>query len=240
MKTLGYDIEIKAFVTSLGMKPSDCRRLLVVGCGGEEEMVAFTPFFRSALVVGVDIMEFRGVKRHDVRLLRTDARQLPFPDRLFDCVYSYHALEHIPHPELAVAEIARVLHPKGEFFCGTPNRHRLLGYVGGRATRWEKIRWNLQDYARRLEGRFHNKYGAHAGFTRRELKALLTRRFAVVEDASWTYFTTKYPGYITALRWLYRMRLDEIVLPSIYLHAHLPTPERARHGVDHQLQNNMT
>ena len=234
MNVLGYDIEIKACVASLKMQPADIRRLLVEGCGGEEELVAFKPFFRDALVIGVDIMDFKGSKRHDVQLLRTDARQLPFPDGLFDFVYSYHALEHIPHPELAIAEVARVLTPTGEFFCGTPNRHRLLGYVGGRATPWEKISWNLHDYARRLEGRFHNQYGAHAGFTRRELKAILTQRFAVVEDASWTYFVTKYPRYITVLDWLYRTRLDEIVLPSVYLHAQMSMPERTRHSTDHQ------
>ena len=80
-----------------------------------------------------------------------------------------------------------------------------------------KIRWNLHDYARRVQGRFHNQYGAHVGFARRELKALLTQGFAAVADASWTYFTTNYSRYLTAWAWVYRMWLEQIWMGLIDL-----------------------
>ncbi len=37
-----------------------------------------------------------------------DVEAMPFPDKSFDFVYCSHVLEHVPHPELACAELARV------------------------------------------------------------------------------------------------------------------------------------
>ncbi|HUN40317.1 MAG TPA: class I SAM-dependent methyltransferase [Acetobacteraceae bacterium] len=48
-----------------------------------------------------------------VEFHRTDAQNLIYRDALFDLVYSVNALEHIPDPELAWLEIARVTRPGG-------------------------------------------------------------------------------------------------------------------------------
>lgn len=42
------------------------------------------------------------------RLFEGDALRLPFADNSFDLVYAWEVLHHIPRPELAVAEMARV------------------------------------------------------------------------------------------------------------------------------------
>jgi len=42
-----------------------------------------------------------------------DLRQLTFPDAVFDLVISQDVMEHVPNPERAFAEIARVLKPGG-------------------------------------------------------------------------------------------------------------------------------
>jgi SAM-dependent methyltransferase len=43
------------------------------------------------------------------------------PDRCFQIVIAKHVLEHVPEPEKAIAEIARVLSPRGLFLLSTPN-----------------------------------------------------------------------------------------------------------------------
>jgi len=50
-----------------------------------------------------------------------DARALPYTDESFSSVLSNCALEHIPDVELAVAEVARVLRPKGIFAFTVPS-----------------------------------------------------------------------------------------------------------------------
>lgn len=49
----------------------------------------------------------------DLRLM--DAEQLDFADGTFDAVYSFGVLHHIPSPDRAFREIARVLRPGGAF-----------------------------------------------------------------------------------------------------------------------------
>ena len=48
-----------------------------------------------------------------------DATQLPYSDSSFDVVVMANALHVMPHPELALAEIHRVLKPGGIFFAPT-------------------------------------------------------------------------------------------------------------------------
>jgi SAM-dependent methyltransferase len=48
-------------------------------------------------------------------LVQTGAEQLPFPDASFDTVTSGYVHCSIPRPELAIAEIARVLKPSGRY-----------------------------------------------------------------------------------------------------------------------------
>lgn len=47
------------------------------------------------------------------------AEALPFPDESFDQILCSEVLEHIEHPEVAVAEMYRVLHPGGTVIITT-------------------------------------------------------------------------------------------------------------------------
>lgn len=61
-------------------------------------------------------------------VLVCDATSLDFPDCTFDVVYSFGVLHHIPEVDKAVAEIHRVLKPKGELLAMLYNRDS-INYV---------------------------------------------------------------------------------------------------------------
>ena len=87
-------------------------RILDNGCGIG---VLFDRDF-SDRVVGVDIsseMLKRAAKRSD-QLVLGNSQELPLKDASFDLVFSRSLLHHLPRPELAVAEMHRVLRPGGE------------------------------------------------------------------------------------------------------------------------------
>jgi ubiquinone/menaquinone biosynthesis C-methylase UbiE len=193
-------------------------RILVVGCGDGTEAALLAERLEGH-VVGVDVDgNFHPSARDRAELLVADARELPFPSGSFDLVFSFHALEHIPSPQEAIAEMRRVVHAAGGFWLGTPNRSRLLGYLGSRdASGYEKVRWNVAEWRLRLSGRFRNELGAHAGFTRRELRRLLEAEFGTVEDETASYYALLYPRHRWLLTVLERSRLSRLVYPSIYL-----------------------
>ena len=56
-----------------------------------------------------------------VRFDVLDAVRLALPDTSFDVVVSFETIEHLEHPELALAEFARVLRPGGTLVVSTPH-----------------------------------------------------------------------------------------------------------------------
>lgn len=68
--------------------------------------------------VGIDIEdspEVRSRSRDDAQFLTFDGINIPFEDATFDCVYACSVLEHVRYPEQLLAEVARVLKPRGAF-----------------------------------------------------------------------------------------------------------------------------
>lgn len=103
-------------------------RVLDVGCG-DGRLVSL---YAAPEVVCVDssaaAVEATAARGLDARL--ADATGLPFQDGTFDVVTANHVLYHLPDPEAAIAEIARVLRPGGRFLgiYGTPRHlHELFG-----------------------------------------------------------------------------------------------------------------
>jgi SAM-dependent methyltransferase len=192
------------------------RRMLVVGCGSGLEALALQREF-GCEVTGIDVeTRFDPLAAQHVRLQYGDARSMAFDDASFDFVYSYHALEHIPQHHRALSEMARVLTPGGHFCIGTPNRSRLLGYLGTNTPLRDKLRWNAADWQMRLRGRFRNEFGAHAGFTESELAADLTRAFGMAEPISLDYYLAIYPHRAGLIRTLDRTGIDRFAFPSVY------------------------
>jgi len=58
----------------------------------------------------------------DTSLLQTaSAQELPYKDNSFNVIIIKHIVEHLPDPQKAIKEIARVLEPGGTLILATPN-----------------------------------------------------------------------------------------------------------------------
>jgi SAM-dependent methyltransferase len=183
-------------------------RVFVAGCGRGHEAL----FIRRELggsLVGMDISQEwdprLGAGVGDFQLMEGNILDLPFPSGSFDVVFFHHVIEHVADPAGSLRELARILTPGGLLYVGTPNRHRAVGYLGSfDATAAQKLRWNLSEYKARLQRRFRNELGAHAGFSERELNDLLSVDFTDVR-----FLTADY------LRFKYGERLPEPVLDAV-------------------------
>src|ERR1700754_1408990 len=140
--------------------PEKINKLLVVGCGSGLEAAILAQQL-PAEGSGVDLKNEVHPEAAKIATLQTgDATALAFADETFDFIFSYHALEHIDDPAKALQEMRRVMKPDAGFWIGTPNRSRMVGYIGGKNTSFgEKVRWNLLDWRMRLTGKFRNEFG---------------------------------------------------------------------------------
>jgi SAM-dependent methyltransferase len=91
---------------------------------------------RRAVATGVDIADevvALARRRHrGIRFVRGDAEDLPFPERSFDALVSNFAIDHLPRPERAIREFARVVVPGGGIAVSAwevPARNRFLGIL---------------------------------------------------------------------------------------------------------------
>ena len=193
------------------------KKLLVVGCGYGTEAAILAEKL-GAEVIGIDTQDNFDPDAKRVADLRIgNALALDFPDESFDFVYSYHTLEHIEQPAVAIREMARVLKPDGGYWIGTPNRSRLFGYINSHGVTFsEKVRWNMNDWRARLSGRFRNELGAHAGFTLTELRDMLAASLPPPKNETSAYYRAMYPARPKALSVLNATGLYRIAYPCVY------------------------
>jgi SAM-dependent methyltransferase len=91
---------------------------------------------RGARVVGIDLAEgmlaLARQRLPGVELLREDAEELPFDDASFDAVVGGFVINHLPNPQRALGEAARVLISGGRVAFSVwdrPERMRVIGVV---------------------------------------------------------------------------------------------------------------
>jgi ubiquinone/menaquinone biosynthesis C-methylase UbiE len=216
----GKTEKLVSLITSKTKLP--IKKVLVVGCGTGIEAAILAQNLRAE-VVGIDIkdeFEFDAEAAKYCTLMEADATKMPFENNTFDFVYSFHALEHINKPTVAVSEIKRVLKHEGLVWIGTPNRSRWIGSIGSkRGTALQKLKWNMIDWKYKLKGKFRNEFGAHAGFTSRELQSILSKEFSMVENETRNYYLAIYATKKNFIQMIYNVGLSKYLLPAIYFFA---------------------
>jgi SAM-dependent methyltransferase len=95
-------------------------KVLDLGCGVGHSYGRLAP--RETVGVDVDPAALEGQDRQTVV---ADMRSLPFAEGSFHSVVAIQSIEHVPDPERALAEAARVLRPEGVAIFVTPNRMTL-------------------------------------------------------------------------------------------------------------------
>jgi SAM-dependent methyltransferase len=104
---------MRGFFTALDDHLADLapRRILEIGVGEGVVTRHVIERFPHASVVGLDLPDAElAANWHDVDLdgVFGDAGRLPFPDDTFDLVLAIEVFEHLPAPDAAMAELARV------------------------------------------------------------------------------------------------------------------------------------
>lgn len=91
-----------------GVQP---QRILEIGVGEGVVMARVRERFPDATIVGLDLPDqslAEEWRELGLSCLFGDATALPFPDDAFDLVMAIEVLEHVPDPDRALSELARV------------------------------------------------------------------------------------------------------------------------------------
>ena len=107
---------VAAYAAGAALLPAE-GRVLDLGCGVGHSFALLAP--RETVGVDLDPDALAGQARETVV---ADMRALPFADASFASVLAVQSIEHVPDPERALAEVARVLAPGGVAVLVTPNR----------------------------------------------------------------------------------------------------------------------
>ncbi|MEY2472359.1 MAG: hypothetical protein QOK28_1688 [Actinomycetota bacterium] len=147
--------------------PTTASRVLEVGCGEGRQLTAIGSHFPDADLVGLDLPDVELMEAWGgvpSSMVQASALTLPFADNSFDLVMAIEVLEHVPDPEQAMREIARVA--SGSVVLSVP---------------WEPV-WRIGNLARgRYVSAFGNTPGHIQHFTRRGFARMVGRSIAVEE-----------------------------------------------------------
>ncbi len=178
------------------------RSVLEIGVGVGTDHVRFAR--AGADLHGVDLTQ-RGIELVRRRLALegltsqlqvADAEALPFADKRFEIVYAWGVLHHTPDTAKAVAEAVRVLRPGGRLCLMVYSRHAWVSYglwlrnglLSGRPLR------SIADVLHH-----HMESLGTKGFTKRELRAMLTAIEELRIEKVLTPYDVEYAGGLARL-----------------------------------------
>ncbi|MFO0879650.1 MAG: class I SAM-dependent methyltransferase [Gemmataceae bacterium] len=138
----GLHSEIKSHLPVQG-------RLLDLGCGSNREMARHRIAGRE--VWGADFQAHSALEHPEWFRLLGPSGKIPFPEGYFDVVTAVMVLEHVQHPALFLAEVARVLRPGGVFIGHTISGQHYVTWI--RRLIGLMPPWVNQQLVKRLYGR---------------------------------------------------------------------------------------
>lgn len=105
--------------------------VLDAGCGVGGTSAALHARGADVIAVDCDAARLAALNEHlpDVETERSDLEDLPYPDASFDAIVLQDVIEHVASPALVLAELARVLTPRGLLYLSTPNRNALSNII---------------------------------------------------------------------------------------------------------------
>jgi len=118
-------------------KDIQVKTLLEIGCGRggfacwlanqverPKEVIA-SDFSKEALKIGESQSKELGLQ--GIKWIQGDIQDIPLESNSIDSVLSFETIEHVPKPQIAIKEMARVLKPGGRLFLTTPNYFGVYG-----------------------------------------------------------------------------------------------------------------
>lgn len=167
------------------------KSVLDVGCGGGL-LINEMQKTHKAKYSGVDVYKNKNLKNVDYKSADI-TKGLPFEDNKFDLVTFGEVIEHVPNPDFILAEIHRVLKPKGIVIVTTPNlaswANRILLLIGIQPLFTETS--SELNLGRRLKvlGQKGKVQGHLKVFTSRSLQEILEyKNFDVIERKGTIFF----------------------------------------------------
>ena len=140
-------------------------------------------------------------------VINASVEEIPFKNKLFDCVLFLDVIEHLREPIKAIQEIKKVLMKNGLLFLTTPSKYSVY-----ENKEFVSIRRFLQGLKRRALGkRFLLGFEPHCSlFSLAELKKILQKEGFKIEEVSTVSFCLPFLGDIGPL--YFKWKHAEVIL----------------------------
>lgn len=172
-------------------------RILEIGAGPSNRTSDFLATLGevTGLDVDADVRGNRALRSVEV----FDGGRFPFGDASFDACVSNYVLEHVPKPEIHLAEVRRVLVRGGVYAFRAPNRYHYVSLVARLTPHWFHER--VANRLRGLPADAHDPYPTVYGMNSRGAirTAACAAQFEIVE----LRMIEKEPSYGMASRLLF-------------------------------------
>jgi ubiquinone/menaquinone biosynthesis C-methylase UbiE len=169
-------------------------RILNIGCGAD--------------TYGTDFVDIYPL-RPDVKKCNIDKQKLPYPDNVFDEVYSKNIFEHLQNPGFALKDMVRVLKKGGRLITITDNAGFLLFHIPIRKNNF--LEHNAND------PRFGNDDRHYMLFTKLHLENFYKKAGLKIQELNYDWFpSSKFAKIKRFLRFAEKIKfLSRLLFPHI-------------------------